>query len=121
MFLLWIGAAGKVLLAQLDKRELKTILEHITLVATTPFTITDKKVFRQEIARTRKRGYATGLNDIEMGLADIAVPIEGYIVPASLAIIGPDDRLAPRIEVFVDKLKAKASKISQYLAASLNK
>ena len=118
---LWRGAAGKVLLAQLEERELKTILDHTTLVASTPFTITDKKVFRREIDKVREQGYATGINDIEMGMADVAVPIEGYIVPASLAIIGPDDRLAPRIEEFVDRLKAKAGKISQYLATSLNK
>lgn len=118
---LWAGAAGKVLLAQLDEHELEMILDHITLDASTSFAITDKQIFKQEIAKTKERGYATSYSEIELGLADVAVPIEGYIVPASLAIIGPEDRLAPRTMDYVDKLIIKARKISQAVSISLNK
>lgn len=118
---LWSGAAGKALLAQLDERELEMMLGHATLVANTSFSITDKQVFKQEIAKTAERGYATSYSEMELGLADIAVPVEGYIVPASLAIIGPEDRLAPRTAEFVATLKMKAGRISQALSASWNK
>jgi IclR family KDG regulon transcriptional repressor len=116
---LWYGATGKVLLAQLNEHELEMILEHITLVPLTPFTITDKQVFRQEIAKTKERGYATSYSECELGAAGIAVPVEGYIVPVSLAIMGPEDRLATRAIDYVDKLKQTAGKISQYLSTSL--
>lgn len=113
---LWIGAAGKVLLAQLGEHELKMILDQITLVARTPYSITDKTVFKKEIEKVRERGYSAGYNELEIGRADIAVPIEGYIVPASLAIVGPEDRLSPQTMDFVNKLKIKARKISQHIS-----
>jgi DNA-binding IclR family transcriptional regulator len=118
---LWAGAAGKVLLAQLDEHELEMILEHVTLVANTSFSITDKQVFKQEIAKTKERGYATSYSETDLGVADISVPIEGYIVPTSLTIIGPEDRLASLTIDYVNKLKVKAKNIAQALSVSLNK
>jgi len=118
---LWLGAAGKVLLAQLDERELKMILGRIALEASTSFSITDKQVFKREIEKVRKQGYAISYSEVELGLANIAVPIGGYIVPASLGIVGPEDRLSPRTMEFADKLKTKAKKISKDITANWNK
>ena len=115
---LWTGAAGKVLLAQLKEQELKMVLDHSKLLARTPVSITDKQVFEKEIAEAKERGYATAYSEIELGLADIAVPIEGYVVPASLAIVGPEDRLAPQTFDFVEKLKMKSKIISDNLSKS---
>ena len=118
---LWVGAAGKALLAQLSEHELEMLLGHITIVPETSFTITDKQIFKQEIVKVKERGYATSYSEMDVGVADISVPIEGYIVPASLTILGPEDRLAPRTIDYVDKLKIKAEKITRALSGSQNR
>jgi IclR family transcriptional regulator, KDG regulon repressor len=112
---LWVGSTGKALLAQLSEQELDSLLKHITLVQATPFSITDKKIFKQEIIKVKERGYATSFNETDMGVGSVAIPITGYIAPAALAIIGPEDRVTSRIEEYVELLKSKAKKISRQL------
>ena len=77
---------GKMLLAGLPAAELdqlyppKQPLKPITL-----HTITDPLLFRQELAETRRRGYATDLEESTPGLCCIAAPIfnsEGAVVAA---------------------------------------
>jgi len=115
---LWLGASGKVLLSQLNENELDMILDNITLTPATSSSITDKTVFKQEIAKVRERGFATSFNETEMGVAGIAAPISDYVVPVSLAIIGPEDRLAPKTLEYVEELKKKVARISRDLKLS---
>ncbi|MFX1538175.1 MAG: IclR family transcriptional regulator [Promethearchaeota archaeon] len=112
---LWLGATGKVLMAQLSSNDLDVLINYITLIKATPYSITDKKVFKQEIMKVKEKGYATSFSEDEMGVASIATPISGYISPAALAIIGPNDRLASHIEEYVEALKTTSQKISQQL------
>lgn len=113
---LWNGAAGKVLLAQLSEKELEVILSHIILVPRTPFSTTDKRIFMQEILKVKERGYAINDNETELGVVDLATPIEDYVVPASISVVGPHDRMVPRMMDYVAKLKAKAKKISRTIS-----
>jgi DNA-binding IclR family transcriptional regulator len=95
----WIGrevpdhasAAGKVFLAfgAADARE---PLERLT-----PRTIVHPDQLDRELAQTRTRGYATIVDELEMGLAAVAAPIrdgDGTIVGA-LSVAGPTARLGP--------------------------
>jgi DNA-binding IclR family transcriptional regulator len=119
--LLWTGSIGKVLLAQLPEDEFEIILDNLKLTPLTPNTIVDKQAFKQEIAKVRQRGYATSFGETDISVVGIAAPIENYSIPASLSIIGPETRLAPKIMNFVDELKKKASEISLVLLKDLQK
>jgi IclR family KDG regulon transcriptional repressor len=112
---LWSGSMGKALLAQLPEQELEIILNNVELLPLTPRTIIDKQVFKQEIAKVRQRGYATGFGETDLSIAGLSAPIENYFVSASLSIIGPLERLSSRMFDFVDELKKKAAEISQDL------
>ena len=69
---------GKMLLAALDPAELDQLYPPAEpLAAITPHTITDPQAFRRELAETRRRGYATDLEESTPGLCCVAAPIEG--------------------------------------------
>jgi IclR family transcriptional regulator, acetate operon repressor len=94
----WIGrevpdhcsAAGKVFLAfgaaalpagQLERR--------------TPRTIVDRPLLERELEAVRRRGYATIVDELELGLAAVAAPVRdaaGAVV-AALSVAGPTARL----------------------------
>jgi DNA-binding IclR family transcriptional regulator len=109
------GASGKALLSQLPQQEAEDVIDSIEPVRLTPYTITDKQAYKREIAKARDRGYATSHDEVEVGVAALSVPVHNYSVPASITILGPKDRLAPRIMDFLDEIKRKASEISDTL------
>jgi IclR family transcriptional regulator, acetate operon repressor len=94
----WVGrevpdhcsAAGKVFLAfgasalpsgQLERR--------------TPHTITDRPLLERELEAVRRQGFATIVDELELGLAAAAAPVrdaDGSVV-AALSIAGPTARL----------------------------
>ena len=95
----WVGrevpdhcsAAGKVFLA-FGASEAREPLERLT-----PRTIVHPDQLGRDLAQTRARGYATIVDELEMGLAAVAAPIrdsDGTVVGA-LSVAGPTARLGP--------------------------
>jgi IclR family transcriptional regulator, KDG regulon repressor len=116
IFHLWVGSTGKALMSQLAEHDLDFLLKNIILPGDTPFSITDKEAFKKEIMKVKERGYAMSVNETEMGVASIAIPIRNYIVPAAMAISGPEDRIVSKTEEYFKSLKAKADKIMRQLS-----
>jgi DNA-binding IclR family transcriptional regulator len=112
---IWIGATGKALLSQIKEKDFKILMDYLELEPLTENTITDKTIFKKEIEKARKLGYATSRNESDAGVAGIAVPIEHYVEPATITISGPDDRLSPHFLELVPVLKKKAGEITQDL------
>lgn len=112
---IWVGAVGKVLLAQLPDNEMNTIIDNITLFALTPYTITDKEVLKREIYKVRQQGFATSINEGAIGVASICVPVYNYAVPASLSIVAPLERFASNMMDYLPDLRKNAREISDEL------
>jgi IclR family transcriptional regulator, KDG regulon repressor len=91
---------GKCLLAHLDDQLLDRLLEGWELTPKTPRTITDHRTLREELSRTRRRGYATNLHESEAGVLSVAGPIRDvhHRVIASLSVAGPAERMEPVME-----------------------
>ena len=90
-------ASGKVLMAALAEREVLRIVRR-GLVSYTERTITELEPLLEELARIRRRGYATALGEYEMGLNAVSAPVHdarGNVV-AAVDIWGPAFRLTPR-------------------------
>ncbi len=97
----WIGrelgfhctAAGKVFLAfgaaELPDGELEQI---------TATTVTDRERLRRELEAIRDQGYATIVDELELGLSAVAAPVRdrGGTVVAALTASGASLRLAPQ-------------------------
>ena len=90
-------ASGKVLLSSMAEREVLRIVRR-GLVAYTERTITELEPLLEEMARIRRRGYATALGEYESGLNAVSAPVHdarGAVI-AAVDIWGPAFRLTPR-------------------------
>jgi DNA-binding IclR family transcriptional regulator len=70
-------AVGKVLLgfAATTERDLRGIVGDRPLAKKTPSTVTDRKALWEEIAESRRRGYAVDDQENEVGVNCVAVPV----------------------------------------------
>jgi IclR family transcriptional regulator, acetate operon repressor len=120
----WIGqvvplhctSGGKVLLAFGAAAVREEPLQRFTST-----TITDHERLAKELARVRSRGFAFMIDEFELGLRAVAVPVTeawGEVVGA-LAVSGPSVRLPKRrLSQCADLLLRASSRLSGELAAA---
>ena len=99
----WVGrktplhasSTGKVLLAYLPKGDRKMSL-NLPLKQFTENTITDLKDLWEELELVLSRGYATGLEELVVGLNAVAAPVRDTTgeVFAAVSVTGPSPRLS---------------------------
>ncbi|MBB4932716.1 DNA-binding IclR family transcriptional regulator [Lipingzhangella halophila] len=98
----WIGrqnplhstSSGKVLLAFMPKSDQRRVLRgHLEEV--TPSTITDPELLRAELDEITERGFATAVEELEVGLNAVAAPVRGLTgeVVAAVSASGPSYRM----------------------------
>jgi IclR family transcriptional regulator, pca regulon regulatory protein len=66
---------GRVLLAALSDEELDAYFERVELRKLTPYTVTDRSQLRMLVEDVRQSGYVVVQDELEAGLAAVAVPI----------------------------------------------
>lgn len=100
----WIGrrtplhctSNGKVLLAGMQPEELQRVLGQ-PLDALTDRTVVDPVLLRKDLERSKARGYASTIEELEVGLNAVAAPVyraDGQVV-AALSVAGPAFRVRP--------------------------
>jgi IclR family transcriptional regulator, KDG regulon repressor len=109
------GAAEKILFSQLDDEILKEAIKNIRIRQVTENTVTDKSKLLNQIRQVQQQGYCISYGEVVRGAACISAPIKRYVVPASLSIVAPIDRVNPKIASFVKELLSSVQKISQSL------
>jgi DNA-binding IclR family transcriptional regulator len=114
-------AGGKVLLAQLDRAQLRAALPERRLGGLTSHSITDRAALETELEAVRARGYATSFEQSTVGLSAVAVPIldaRGHVV-AAIGVSAPAARLDnERVEQIVAAATQAAAAISRELRGS---
>ena len=97
------GAGGKVLLSQLSEAQIDKILSEGRLKKFTPFTLTDRRQFKDRVKRVRGEGFALDDEEYIEGIRALAIPLN----------IGRPDLQAA---IWVVGLKSQVSneKISEY-------
>jgi DNA-binding IclR family transcriptional regulator len=68
-------ASGKMLLSHIERGSLEELLNNLNMQPLTEYTLTKKSELREELTRTKERGYALDLQEHVIGLQCIAVPI----------------------------------------------
>jgi DNA-binding IclR family transcriptional regulator len=121
----WVGqhiplhatSNGKVLLGGRPDDEVAKIVG-TELPAFTDATITDAERLRKELDEVRERGYATAVDELEVGLTAVAAPIRnahGDVI-AAISVSGPTFRLDERrLADVVPALVASSREISYRL------
>lgn len=114
------NASGKVLLASLAEREVLRIVRR-GLTRYTERTITDLEPLLADLARARRRGYATALSELENGLTAVAAAVHdarGKVI-AAVEVWGPAFRLTPRrLPELAAQARATAAAISVRLGGA---
>lgn len=91
---LYAGAASRVLLAALPDAEIAAYLSRAERVAFSTSTMTDAARLQEEIARIRRRGYATSAGEFTAG---------GHAV--ACAVLSPEGQAAGAIHVSIPKTR----------------
>ncbi|MEN3304962.1 MAG: hypothetical protein V7603_1164 [Micromonosporaceae bacterium] len=122
----WVGqltplhatSSGKVLLAHLAEDRRADLLAAAGLTRFTPATVTTLAELRTHLALARERGYATTVEEYELGLNAMAAPVRAHHgeVVAAVSASGPAYRFtAARMEEVASVLVAGADEISHRL------
>ncbi|WP_340536998.1 IclR family transcriptional regulator [Nocardioides sp. GXZ039] len=84
------------------------------LEAATEATLTTPAQLRRDAVRTRERGWAITVDELEVGLTGLAAPVRGSHdeVIAAIGISGPSQRLEGRLDELGEELVEHAAELS---------
>ncbi|WP_312397091.1 IclR family transcriptional regulator [Kocuria sp.] len=122
----WIGnltplhatSSGKVLLAALSSAERADLIKKTRLMSYTARTITSRRHLEEQLIDVAAQDYATVLEELEIGINAIAVPVRDHLgtVVAAVSISGPAFRFTEDTMVAMSEdLKASGLAISRRL------
>jgi DNA-binding IclR family transcriptional regulator len=94
---IYVGSAGKLLLSEMNKRDINLIIKNLKMEQIGPNTITNGTRLLKELDKIRELGYAESRGERLAHAVSISVPIKNYICPVSLSILGPEDRFSPNL------------------------
>ena len=107
-------ASGKVLLSAMPEREILRLVK-AGLDRYTDRTITQLEPLLEELARVRRRGYATAFGEFEPNLNAVAAPVydaRGQVA-AAVDVWGPSFRITPnRMPELIQQVRASAAAVS---------
>jgi len=112
----YVGAAAKVLLSQLDDNELQTVLNNIKISRVTEHSVIDKKELMAQAKEIRRQGYAVSYGERIAEALCVSAPIKNYFWPVALSLVGPVSRLEPRVDETLEEVMAGASHITDNIA-----
>jgi DNA-binding IclR family transcriptional regulator len=118
---LYVGAAGKVLLAALTDEEIDEYIGRTELVAYTPSTATEPARLWDQIKRARASGFSESVNERGVGGVGVAAPIRAHDgrVVAVLDLVAPLSRFTPETrEHWIAVTMTAAREISRALGFS---
>src|SRR5688572_16703637 len=112
------SALGKVMLAHGALDVPDSALEQLT-----PHTVTDREALQRELDQVVRRGWASTVDELEIGLTGVSAPVRGATgeVVAALGISGPSPRLADRREEIGRLLNSRAEQLSGLLRRKTRK
>lgn len=119
---LYAGASGRTILAYITPDELAEFFRTIKPQRITPYTKISRGEIRKDIETIRKRGYAIGTQDRNVGVAALAAPIfDGdRRIFGALSVAGPTERCSSRqLTKWSGPLMAAAGKISEIAEAAV--
>lgn len=117
---LWLGAAGRVLLANIPEPEAVLIIEN---AIETGGLKKEKALFLKELKEVHVSGYAISREERVKGSFSVAAPVFDYSgqLIGGISLAGPIQRLSEeRIPALIEKVKMTAKQISRSLGYSEN-
>ncbi|GAB3582209.1 IclR family transcriptional regulator [Calidifontibacter terrae] len=112
-------AAGKVLLSGLSDQEVRDLLVRTGMPARTSRTITDPEVLIAQLARVRADAVATEIEEMEVGVQCVSVPVPTTVSPLAISISAPTARMSDHLrDRGTTLLRAAARRIADDIAGA---
>lgn len=111
------STGGRAILSTYPDEKIYKIFEKKRLSPSTPYSITDKEAFMEEIRNTRSRGYSKSINEYTIGVEGIGVPLydsTGECI-AALSLVAVAGTISVSVEEYVWNLQKTARDISELL------
>ncbi len=107
---LYCTSVGKAILAYLDEEEVEEIWNNSNVQKLTSNTITDFQLFKEELEKVKKQGYAEDDEENEIGVRCVGAPVFNFHgeVEGAISISGPT------IRVTKDKMEKSAKAVKKY-------
>jgi DNA-binding IclR family transcriptional regulator len=115
------GASRKVLLGQLPEKQLQAVVSTIHFDAVTDRTVTSRDVLLAQIKDVRAQGYAVSYGEWNTGVVCLSVPVQPYLFPVAISIIGPEIRLQPNLRTLIEEARLSAGRVAVKLRDYLAK
>jgi DNA-binding IclR family transcriptional regulator len=115
------GASVKVMLSLFNDKQLKVALDTMNITRATERTVTNKELLMAQIKEIRQQGYAISYGERIPGALCISVPINNYVLPVAMSVVGPESRLQLRATAVIEELKASSVRISNNIAGNFLK
>jgi IclR family transcriptional regulator, acetate operon repressor len=109
-------AVGKAVLATLPEETVTQMLQRAGMRAQTEHTITTIAAMHEELARTRRLGYALDDGEQEVGVRCYAVAVPGAPAGAAISISGPEGRMT---RIATDEVIPLMQRLARALSAEL--
>jgi DNA-binding IclR family transcriptional regulator len=108
-------AIGKAILGAMDEPDRQRALRSINLTAMGPRSIRTMDAFLDELAKTRKRGYAIDNQENEEGVICVGAAIvdDSHIVAGGVSVSGPAFRMSPRLSTISRDLRQAIERIQR--------
>lgn len=109
------NANGKLLLANLPSETQATIFKKITLIPHTPFTVTDRAAFQQQLDLLRGQSIVTERDEDILGHCDIASPVYDHMgnCCSAVSIVCTNSHMEARHNTYQSLLLQTAENISR--------
>ena len=113
------GSVAKVLLAAREPGETRAIVRRYKLPSFTPRSIVDRDAYLEEVARTRRRGYASEDEEYLVGVDAVSAPVidhEGQTI-GTISIAGVKTRVGEHLNQLATPVIDAAAQTSLRLGA----
>ncbi|MCI8514680.1 MAG: IclR family transcriptional regulator [Lachnospiraceae bacterium] len=111
-------ATGKIIAAFLPEKERETLIDTHSYSALTPYSISEAETMKNTLTLARTNGYALDLNESELGLGGLAVPIfkSDQVIAGALSISFLSETYCPELlSRILTPLQSSANLISRKL------
>lgn len=116
MYPIFVGSAGKMLMAGFSDPQIEMLMRKFDFYDDAPNAIKDPDALLDAIKEARKLGHSISFGERVPGSASVAVPVNNYICPAVINVLGPVDRFTEgSISNILPTMKECAAKISEGL------
>jgi DNA-binding IclR family transcriptional regulator len=109
------GASRKVLLSLLPEKQLQAVVSTIDFGAVTDRTVTSREVLLAQIKDIRAQGYAVSYGEWNTGVICLSVPLQPYLFPVAMSVLGPEQRLQPNLRMLVEEARRSAEQVAAKL------